>query len=136
MGPERQSRPPFIHLYESQGLLIEEEETDNRAAQELTRYQITPDPKPESAHESESEVRIIIAHVPTVQQPAVVLANRVKQGKRLKHTYRAPVGSPLVRSRGEGSRPQPKRLQLEHLQPEPQPEPSRLENPEEEEERP
>ena len=35
---------PFLyHLYESQGLLIEEEETNYRAAQELTRYRITPE---------------------------------------------------------------------------------------------
>ena len=44
---------PFLyHLYESQGLLIEDEEMDYRAAQELTRYRITPDPESESEHES------------------------------------------------------------------------------------
>ena len=106
---------PFLyHLYESQGLLTEEEETDYRAAQELTRYRITPEPEPKSAHESESEVKIITALAPSVQQPAaLVSANRVKQGKRLKQTYRALAGSPLVRSKGERSRPQPERPQLE-----------------------
>ena len=98
--------PFFYHLYESQGLFIEEE-TNYRAAQELTRYRITADPEPQSEYESESEVRIITGPAPTVQQPAVVPANRVKQGKKLKHTYRALEGSPPVRSKGEGSRPQP-----------------------------
>ena len=71
---------PFLyHLYESQSLLIEEEETDYRAAQELTWYRITPEPEPESAHESEDEVRIITTPAPLVQQPeALVPANRVK----------------------------------------------------------
>ena len=95
---------PFLyHLYKSQGLLTEEEETDYRAAQELTRYQITPDLEPGFEHKSVSEVRIITGPAPIVQQPAVVPTNRVKQGKQLKHTFRAPVGSPLVRSKGEGS---------------------------------
>ena len=35
--------PFFYHLYESRGLLTEDEETDYRAAQELTQYRITPD---------------------------------------------------------------------------------------------
>ena len=39
---------PFLyHLYESKGLLTEEEETDYKAAQELNRYRITPDRDPE-----------------------------------------------------------------------------------------
>ena len=43
---------PFLfHLYESKGLLTEDEETDYRAAEELTRYQITPDRDPESESE-------------------------------------------------------------------------------------
>ena len=45
---------PFLyHLYESQGLLMEEEETDYRAEQELTRYRIIPDRDAELDHESE-----------------------------------------------------------------------------------
>ena len=46
----------LYHLYESQGLLTEKEETDHRAAQELIWYRITPEPEPESVHESEDEV--------------------------------------------------------------------------------
>ena len=43
---------PFLyHLYESKGLLTEEEETDYKAAQELNRYRITPDWDPESDSE-------------------------------------------------------------------------------------
>ena len=35
---------PFLyHLYESKGLLTEDEETNYRAAEELTQYRITPD---------------------------------------------------------------------------------------------
>ena len=40
---------PFLyHLYQSKGLLTKDEETDYIAAQELNRYQITPDRDPES----------------------------------------------------------------------------------------
>ena len=43
---------PFLyHLYESKGLLTEEEETDYKAVQELNRYWITPDRDPESDSE-------------------------------------------------------------------------------------
>ena len=47
---------PFLyHLYESKGLLTEDEETDYKSAQELNRYGITPERDPGS----ESEVRLI-----------------------------------------------------------------------------
>ena len=63
--------------------------------------------------------------------------NQVKRGKRLKQTYWAPIGSPPVRSKGEGSQPQPKGPQPEKSQPDPQLEPQRSERPrEEKEERP
>ena len=40
---------PFLyHLYESKGLLTEDEETDYTTAQELNRYRITPDRDPDS----------------------------------------------------------------------------------------
>ena len=43
---------PFLyHLYESKGLLTEQEETDYRAMQELNRYWITPDRDLESDSE-------------------------------------------------------------------------------------
>ena len=114
--------PFFYHLYESQGLLTEDKEMDYRAAQELIRYRIIPDFEPKSEHESEG-VKIIIAPTPTVQKPTVVPTNKVKQGKWLKQTYRAPEGSPPVWSKGEGSQPQPKRPHPEEHQLESQPEP-------------
>ena len=127
---------PFVYrLYEIQGLLTKDKETDYRAAQELTRYRITFDPKSESEHESEG-VKIITTPAPTVQKPAVVPANRVKQGKRLKQTYRALEGSPPVWSKGEGNQPQPECPQPKEPQPESHLEPPQLDWPKEEEERP
>ena len=90
---------PFLyHLYESKGLLTEEEETDYEAAQELNRYRITPDRDPDS----DSEVLRTTGPEPT---RAVAPMNLVKRGNRLKQTYRAPDGSPPTRSRGKGSQP-------------------------------
>ena len=65
VGGAGKSKPtpicPFLyHLYENKGLLTEEEETDYRAAQELTRYRITPDRDPDS----ESEVMRITRPAP------------------------------------------------------------------------
>ena len=65
VGGTGKSKPtpicPFLyHLYENRGLLTEDEETDDRAAQELTRYRITPDQNPDS----ESEVLQITAPTP------------------------------------------------------------------------
>ena len=133
--------PFFYHLYESKGLLTEDEETDYRAAQELNRYQITPDRDPES----DSEVlRITGPDPPHVVAPM----NQVKRGNRMKQTYRAPDGSPPVRSRGEGSQPNSGSLHSEgarpgsprpaspppqQSQPEPRPDPQQLEQPEQEE---
>ena len=74
---------PFLyHLYESKGLLTEEEETDYKAAQELNWYRITPN----RDLESESEVRRIAGPEPT---HVVVPVNQVRRGNRLKQTYRA-----------------------------------------------
>ena len=90
---------PFLyHLYESKGLLTKAEETDYRAAQELNRYQITPDRDPDS----DSEVLWITGlEPPRVATPV----NQVKRGNKKKQTYRAPEGSPPIRSREEGSQP-------------------------------
>ena len=64
---------PFLyHLYESQGLLTEEEETDYQATQELTRYRITSNRDAKSDHESEG-VQVITALAP--QKPAVAPVN-------------------------------------------------------------
>ena len=90
---------PFLyHLYESRGLLTEDEETDYRAAQELTWYRITPDWDPDS----ESKVLQITGPAPPHVAAPV---NQVKPGNRRKQTYRALEGSPPVRSKGEGSQP-------------------------------
>ena len=128
---------PFLyHLYESKGLLTEAEETDYRAAEELTQYRITPDQDPDS----DSEVLQITGPEP----PCVVaFVNQVKQGNMRKQTYRAPEGSPPVRSRGEGSRPTSESNQSEGVRPgspclrsppaeNPQLEPKQPEQPEEE----
>ena len=122
---------PFLyHLYESKGLLTEDEETDYKAAQELNRYRITLDRDPES----DSEVLRIVG--PELNR-VVALVNQVKRGNRLKQTYRAPEGSPPTRSRGEGSQlnlegarlssprpnsPPPERPQPEQLELRPEPE--------------
>ena len=103
VGGASKSKPtsicPFLyHLYESKGLLMEDEEIDYRAAQELTRYRITPD----RDLDSESEVLRITAPAPP---HVVALVNQVKRGNMRKQTYWAPEGSPPVRSRGEGSQP-------------------------------
>ena len=90
---------PFLyHLYESKGLLTEDEETDYKAAQELNWYWITLDRDPES----ESEVWLIERPEPNRM---VVPINQVRRGNRFKQTYRAPEGSPSTWSRGEGSQP-------------------------------
>ena len=63
---------PFLyHLYESKGLLTEDEETDYKSAQELNRYRISPERHPES----ESEVRLIAGSEPN---RVVALVNQVK----------------------------------------------------------
>ena len=63
---------PFLyHLYESKGLLTEDEETDYKAAQELNRYRITPDRDPELG----SEIRLIARPEPN---HVVALVNQVK----------------------------------------------------------
>ena len=110
--------------------MTEDKETDYWVVQELTRYRITLDRDAESDGESE-EVQVIT--VPTPQQPVVVFVNQVKRGNRLKKTYRAPEGSPSVRSKGEGSKPQPESPQPEKPQTDPQLEPQQPERPEEDE---
>ena len=90
---------PFLyHLYQSKGLLTEDEETDYTAVQELNRYRITPDRDPES----DSGVLRITGPEPQCV-PAPV--NQVKWENRLKQTYRTPEGFPPTQSRGEESRP-------------------------------
>ena len=94
----------LYHLFKSQGFLIEEEEMDYKAAQELTRYRITPKTEPESAPASNNEVIVITAPRQPVQQlEAQQPPQQPNWNKRMKQIYRVPARSPPVRSRGEGS---------------------------------
>ena len=106
VGGAGKSKPtpicPFLyHLYESKGLLTEEEETDYTAAKELNWYRITPERDPGS----DSEVLRITGSEP---QRAPAPVNQVKRGNRVKQTHRTLDGSPPTRSRGEESRPNSK----------------------------
>ena len=103
VGGAGKSKPipicPFLyHLYESKGLLTEEEETDYTATKELNEYWITPERDPGL----DSEVLRITGPEP---QRAPASVNQVKRGNRVKQTHRTPDGSPPTRSRGERSRP-------------------------------
>ena len=102
--------PYLFHLYESKGLLTEDEETNYRATEELTQYRITPDRDPESDSEvlriTEPEPPRVATHV-----------NQVKRENMLKQTYWALEGSPLVRSKGEGSQPHSSSHQSEGVRP-------------------
>ena len=74
---------------------------DYKTAQELAGYRITPNPdsRPESKDEGQANSPV----ASPVREEPLPIPNR-----RRKQTYRVPKGSPPVRSRGEGSRPQPK----------------------------
>ena len=103
VGGAGKSKPtpicPFLyHLYESKGLLTEEEEINYIAAKELNRYWITL----ERDQDLDGEVLRITG--PELQR-APALVNQVKRGNRVKQTHRRPDGSPPTRSRGEGSQP-------------------------------
>ena len=109
---------PFLfHIYEGQGLLTAEEELDYRTAKEMAGYQITPDPDSRPGSDED--------------EPAPAPAPFLRPGplrtptKRRKSTYKAPSGSPPVRSRGPSSlvpsEPQPREQQPEN-RPEERPE--------------
>ena len=103
VGGAGKSKPtsicPFLyHMYESKGLLMEEEETDYTAVKELNRYRITF----ERDQDSDSEVLRITGLEP---QKAPASVNQVKRKNRFKKTHQTPEGSPSIWSRGEGSRP-------------------------------
>ena len=102
---------PFLfHIYEGQGLLTAEEELDYRTAKEMAGYRITPDPDSRPGSDE--------------NEPAPAPASSPRPGpsrtptKRKKSTYKAPSGSPPVRSRGPSSpvppEPQPREQQLEN----------------------
>ena len=91
---------PFLfHLYDSQGLLTKEEETNYKTAEKLVGYWITPEPESRSESKYKGRANTLVAS-PVREEPLLIL-NRLQ---RMKKMYRAPQGSPPVRSRGEGSR--------------------------------
>ena len=85
VGGAGKSKPtpicPFLyHLYESKGLLTEEEETDYTAAKELDRYRITL----ERDQDSDSGVLQITGPEP---QRAPAPVNQVKRGNWFKKSH-------------------------------------------------
>ena len=79
----------LFHLYHSQDILREEEDTDYRAAQELTNYKITHDPEPESNPFSGEKGETGNASAPNKPSREGPLQG-LNQPKQMKHTYRAP----------------------------------------------
>ena len=109
--------PIFFHLYESQGILMADEELDYRTAKEMVGYRITPNP---DSWPGTDENEAVPTPTPSPQPgPSSRTPNR-----RRKSTYRAPEGSPPFRSRGPSSpippKPQP-RAQQPASRPDPQP---------------
>ena len=87
---------PFLfHLYEGQGLLTADEEVDYRMAKEMVGYRITPDPNSRPRMNEDEPI-------PT-RAPSPRLGPSRTPIQRRKSTYRAPSGSPPVRSRGPSS---------------------------------
>ena len=82
----------LFHLYEGQGLLTADEELDYRTAKEMAGYRIIPDPdsRPETDEDEPT---------PT-PAPSPQLGPLRTPNRRRKSTYKAPSGSPPVRSRG------------------------------------
>ena len=122
---------PFLfHLYNSKGLLTENKELDYRTAKKMAGYRITPDPDSRPRSKDKGQAPTPVAS--PVREVPVCTPNR-----RRKTTYRAPEGSPLVRSRGKGSmaqpeqRPQAQPKQQPPPQPEVRPEPAQPEQEEE-----
>ena len=77
---------PFLfHLYDSQGLLTKEEETDYKTMQELAGYQIIPELK--SRPESEDEGQANTPTASPVQEEPPPTLNRLR---RMKKMYWAP----------------------------------------------
>ena len=105
---------PFLfHLYEGQGLLKADKEVDYRTAKEMAGYRITPDPDSRPGTDEDEPT-------PT-PAPSPRLGPSRTPNRRRKSTYRAPSGSPPVRSKEPSSpvRPEP---QPRKQQPAPQPE--------------
>ena len=84
---------PFLfHLYEGQGLLTKDQEVDYQTAKEMARYRITPDPDSRPRTDKDE---LVPTPVLSPQPGPLWTPNR-----RRKSTYKAPDGSPPVRSRG------------------------------------
>ena len=95
---------PFLfHLYEDQGLLTADEELDYQMAKEMAGYRITPDLDLRPGTDEDEPV-------PTPAPSPRPRPSRTPN-RRKKSTYRAPSGSPPVRSRGPSS-PVPPETQL------------------------
>ena len=99
---------PFLfHLYEGQGVRTTDEELDYRTAKEMAGYRITPDP---NSRPGTDEDKPTPTPAPSPRPRPSQMPNR-----RRKSTYRAPSGSPPVRSRGPSSpvppEPQPRAQQ-------------------------
>ena len=112
--PKSTSICPFLfHLYGGQGLLTADKEVDYRTAKEMAEYRITPDSDSRPGTD-EDEPTPTLAPLP---QPGPSQT----PNRRRKSTYRAPSGSPPVRSREPSSpvpaEPQP-RAQQSSSQPE------------------
>ena len=87
---------PFLfHLYEGQCLLTADEELDYRTAMEMAGYRITPNP---DLRPGTNEDELVPTPAPSPRAGPSRTPNR-----RPKSTYRAPSGSPPVRSRGPSS---------------------------------
>ena len=87
---------PFLfHLYKGQGLLTADEELDYQTAKEMAGYRITPDPDSRPGTDEDEPT-------PTPAPSPRPRPSRTPNRRR-KSTYRAPSGSPPVRSRGPSS---------------------------------
>ena len=87
---------PFLfHLYEDHGLLTADEELDFWTAKEMAGYRITPDPdsRPRTDEDEPAPTPAPSPRPGPLQTP----------NRRRKSTYKAPSGSPSVRSRGPSS---------------------------------
>ena len=96
---------PFLfHLYEGQDLLTADEELDYQTAQEMVGYRLTPD---SDSRPGTNEDEPTPTPAPSTRPGPLRMPNR-----RRKSTYKAPSGSPPIRSRVQSSpvppEPQPR----------------------------
>ena len=88
---------PFLfHLYDGQGLLTGDEELDYQTAKKMVGYRITPDLDSQPRTDDDEAV-------PTLAPSPRPEPSSHTPNRRRKSTYRAPAGSPPVRSRGPSS---------------------------------